>query len=125
MEGYYKSLMAAIPTDMQKTTTLFTGISKNILYRTRDPSSDIIIADFGIAKHLDSSDNQLTSFTGSFEYVAPEILTHKGHGKPMDMWSIRIITYIILCDTATAAVAITSTSTTMATADAQGYEPSS
>ncbi|KAH9996644.1 kinase-like domain-containing protein [Russula compacta] len=81
---------------MQKTTTLFTGISKNILYHTRDPSSDIIIADFGIAKHLDSSDNQLTSFTGSFEYVAPEILTHKGHGKPMDMWSIRIITYIIL-----------------------------
>ncbi|KAH9970672.1 kinase-like domain-containing protein [Russula compacta] len=70
---------------------------ENILYRTRDPSSDIVIADFGIAKHLDSSDDQLTSFAGSFGYVAPEILTRKGHGKPVDMWSIGIITYVLLC----------------------------
>lgn len=25
---------------------------------------------------------------GSFGYVAPEILNHKGHGKPVDLWSI-------------------------------------
>ncbi|KAH9960085.1 hypothetical protein BJV74DRAFT_788409 [Russula compacta] len=50
------------------------------------------------AKHLNSSDDQLTSFTGSFGYMAPEILTRKWHSKPVDMWSIGIITYIILCE---------------------------
>jgi calcium/calmodulin-dependent protein kinase I len=70
---------------------------ENILYRTKDPSSDIVIADFGIAKHLHSSEEQLTSLAGSFGYVAPEVLNHKGHGKPVDLWAIGIITYVLLC----------------------------
>lgn len=70
---------------------------ENILYRTKDPSSDIVIADFGIAKHLHSSEEQLTSLAGSFGYVAPEVLHHKGHGKPVDLWAIGIITYVLLC----------------------------
>jgi len=61
---------------------------ENILFRTKDPSSDIVIADFGIAKHLESSGEPLTSLAGSFGYVAPEVLNHKGHGKPVDLWSI-------------------------------------
>ncbi|KAI9451466.1 Pkinase-domain-containing protein [Lactarius psammicola] len=70
---------------------------ENILYRTKDPSSDIVIADFGIAKHLHSSEEQLMSLAGSFGYVAPEVLNHKGHGKPVDLWAIGIITYVLLC----------------------------
>ncbi|ETW78418.1 hypothetical protein HETIRDRAFT_479585, partial [Heterobasidion irregulare TC 32-1] len=69
----------------------------NILYRTRDAHSDIVIADFGIAKHLHSSEEQLTSLAGSFGYVAPEVLNNKGHGKAVDMWSTGIITYVLLC----------------------------
>jgi calcium/calmodulin-dependent protein kinase I len=49
---------------------------------------------------------------GSFGYVAPEVLSEKGHGKPVDIWSTglvqnllslrcspssRIITYVLLC----------------------------
>lgn len=70
---------------------------ENILFRTKDPSSDIVIADFGIAKHLEASGEPLTSLAGSFGYVAPEVLNHKGHGKPVDLWSIGIITYMLLC----------------------------
>ncbi|KAH9021659.1 kinase-like domain-containing protein [Lactarius deliciosus] len=70
---------------------------ENILFRTKDPSSDIVIADFGIAKHLHSSEEQLMSLAGSFGYVAPEVLNHKGHGKPVDLWAIGIITYVLLC----------------------------
>ena len=40
------------------------------------------------AKHLDAAGEQLTSLAGSLGYVAPEVLNQKGHGKPVDLWSI-------------------------------------
>ncbi|PSS37194.1 hypothetical protein PHLCEN_2v965 [Hermanssonia centrifuga] len=70
---------------------------ENILYRTKDSDSDIVIADFGIAKHLHSPEEQLHSLAGSFGYVAPEVLNKSGHGKAVDMWSTGIITYVLLC----------------------------
>ncbi|KZT24357.1 Pkinase-domain-containing protein, partial [Neolentinus lepideus HHB14362 ss-1] len=70
---------------------------ENILYRTKAADSDIVIADFGIAKHLHSATEQLTSLAGSFGYVAPEVLTKAGHGKKVDVWSTGIITYVLLC----------------------------
>ncbi|KAJ7653092.1 CAMK/CAMK1 protein kinase [Mycena polygramma] len=70
---------------------------ENILYRTKDPKSDIVIADFGIAKHLHASDEQLMSLAGSPGYVAPEVLAKQGHGKAVDVWCTGIITYVLLC----------------------------
>ncbi|GJJ08954.1 hypothetical protein Clacol_003174 [Clathrus columnatus] len=70
---------------------------ENILYRTKETDSSIVIADFGIAKHLDSPDEQLHTLAGSFGYVAPEVLNKVGHGKPVDIWSTGIITYVLLC----------------------------
>ncbi|KAG6915645.1 hypothetical protein DXG01_010609 [Tephrocybe rancida] len=70
---------------------------ENILYRTKDAESDIVIADFGIAKHLHSPDEQLHTLAGSLGYVAPEVLNREGHGKPVDIWSTGIITYLLLC----------------------------
>ncbi|KAG1781206.1 kinase-like domain-containing protein [Suillus placidus] len=70
---------------------------ENILYRTKDPDSDIVIADFGIAKHLHSPEEQLHSLAGSFGYVAPEVLNKQGHGKAVDIWSTGIIAYVLLC----------------------------
>ncbi|KAJ6555204.1 CAMK/CAMK1 protein kinase [Mycena vulgaris] len=70
---------------------------ENILYRTKDARSDIVIADFGIAKHLHTADEQLTSLAGSPGYVAPEVLGKTGHGKAVDVWCTGIITYVLLC----------------------------
>ncbi|KAF7303628.1 Protein kinase domain-containing protein [Mycena indigotica] len=70
---------------------------ENILYRTKDAQSDIVIADFGIAKHLHASDEQLLSLAGSPGYVAPEVLTKQGHGKAVDVWGTGVITYVLLC----------------------------
>ncbi|KZP32049.1 Pkinase-domain-containing protein [Athelia psychrophila] len=70
---------------------------ENILYRTKDDDSDIVIADFGIAKHLHSPEEQLHSLAGSFGYVAPEVLQKTGHGKGVDIWSTGVITYTLLC----------------------------
>jgi len=60
---------------------------ENIIYKTRAPDSRIVIADFGIAKHLEP-DEELTTMAGSFGYAAPEVLMGKGHGKKVDCWSI-------------------------------------
>ncbi|TID17397.1 calcium/calmodulin-dependent protein kinase [Venturia nashicola] len=69
---------------------------ENLLYLTRDPHSTLVLADFGIAKMLDS-DEVLTTMAGSFGYAAPEVMEKKGHGKPVDMWSLGVITYTLLC----------------------------
>ena len=70
---------------------------ENLLYRTSDPNSDLVLADFGIAKHLDSPDGMLKTMAGSFGYAAPEVMLKRGHSKPVDLWSLGVITYTLLC----------------------------
>ncbi|RDW85066.1 putative Ca2+ kinase-1 [Coleophoma cylindrospora] len=70
---------------------------ENLLYLTSNADSDLVLADFGIAKMLDSKDEVLTTMAGSFGYAAPEVMLKKGHGKPVDMWSLGVITYTLLC----------------------------
>ena len=70
---------------------------ENLLYLTNSADSQLVLADFGIAKMLDSKDEVLTTMAGSFGYAAPEIMLKKGHGKPVDMWSLGVITYTLLC----------------------------
>ncbi|KAF9350345.1 hypothetical protein BGX34_001267 [Mortierella sp. NVP85] len=50
-----------------------------------------------ISKVMDSDDQVLTTMCGSYGYAAPEVLLRRGHGKPVDMWSIGVITYTLLC----------------------------
>jgi len=70
---------------------------ENLLYLTKDHNSSLVLADFGIAKMLDSKDAMLNTMAGSFGYAAPEIMLKQGHGKPVDMWSLGVITYTLLC----------------------------
>lgn len=70
---------------------------ENLLYVSRDPQSELVLADFGIAKELLTPDEVLTSSAGSLGYCAPEVLTGDGHGKPCDVWSLGVIAYTILC----------------------------
>jgi calcium/calmodulin-dependent protein kinase I len=70
---------------------------ENLLYVTRELESEIVLADFGIAKTLDSKEESLQTMAGSFGYAAPEVMDRKGHGKPVDMWSMGVITYTLLC----------------------------
>lgn len=46
---------------------------------------------------LDRQDEVLTTMAGSFGYAAPEVMLKRGHGKPVDMWSLGVITYTLLC----------------------------
>lgn len=70
---------------------------ENLLYLTKDSSSPLVLADFGIAKMLEKQNEVLTTMAGSFGYAAPEIMQRQGHGRPVDMWSMGVITYTLLC----------------------------
>ncbi|KAJ5613254.1 calcium/calmodulin-dependent protein kinase [Penicillium lagena] len=70
---------------------------ENLLYQTRSPDSQLVLADFGIAKTLENPTEVLTSMAGSFGYAAPEVMLKRGHGKPVDIWSLGVITYTLLC----------------------------
>lgn len=70
---------------------------ENLLYLTTAQESPLVLADFGIAKMLDSDTEVLTSMAGSFGYAAPEVMLKQGHGKAVDMWSMGVITYTLLC----------------------------
>lgn len=70
---------------------------ENVLYINPSDDSPLVIADFGIAKELHNRDELIYKAAGSLGYVAPEVLTTSGHGKPCDIWSLGVITYTLLC----------------------------
>lgn len=70
---------------------------ENIMYMDPLPNSNVVLVDFGIAKKLQGPDDVLTSSAGSFGYAAPEVVQNLQHGKPCDIWSLGVVTYIILC----------------------------
>lgn len=69
---------------------------ENLLYLTDEADSELVLADFGIAKQVTDTD-VLNSMAGSYGYAAPEILRRTGHSFPADLWSLGVITYTILC----------------------------
>lgn len=74
--------------------------SKNIIYRDLKPENLLIdnvgylrLTDFGFAKYCDG---RTYTLCGTPEYLAPEVLMNKGHGKPVDWWCLGILTYEML-----------------------------
>ncbi len=75
---------------------------ENILLLNRDSDTDIKITDFGLATIV--GNEGLKTFCGTPQYFAPEVLKRRNtvmgkgrYGKSADMWSIGVITYILLC----------------------------
>ncbi|XP_030379819.1 calcium/calmodulin-dependent protein kinase type 1 isoform X2 [Scaptodrosophila lebanonensis] len=68
---------------------------ENLLYYSPDDDSKIMISDFGLSKMEDSG--IMATACGTPGYVAPEVLAQKPYGKAVDVWSIGVISYILLC----------------------------
>uniref|UniRef100_A0A1L8DL44 Calcium/calmodulin-dependent protein kinase type 1 n=1 Tax=Nyssomyia neivai TaxID=330878 RepID=A0A1L8DL44_9DIPT len=68
---------------------------ENLLYYSADDDSKIMISDFGLSKMEDSG--IMATACGTPGYVAPEVLAQKPYGKAVDVWSIGVISYILLC----------------------------
>jgi len=72
--------------------------NKDIIYRDLKPENILLtidgylkLTDFGFAKVI--KDHRTYTLCGTPEYIAPEVLLNKGHGKPVDWWTLGILIY--------------------------------
>ena len=72
---------------------------KDIVHRDLKPENILItrdgyckLTDFGFAKVIPPGERTFT-LCGTPEYLAPEVLLNKGHGKPVDWWTLGILIY--------------------------------
>lgn len=69
---------------------------ENLLYLSNSAESLIKITDFGLAKYRNTAET-MTTACGTPGYVAPEVLKNEPYDKAVDMWSLGVILYILLC----------------------------
>ena len=68
---------------------------ENILMSSDRETAELKIVDFGLSKIIGPNESSLDPF-GTLSYVAPEVLLQKPYGKEVDLWSLGIITYLLL-----------------------------
>jgi len=71
---------------------------ENLIYLNERADSLIKITDFGLAKFRSGiRPEAMTTACGTPGYVAPEVLKNEPYDKAVDLWSLGVILYILLC----------------------------
>lgn len=77
---------------------------RQIVYRDLKPENMIVdqdgylnVIDFGTAKKLPKNRLRTNTIIGTPHYMAPEILKGKGYSLAVDVWSIGIILFELMC----------------------------
>ncbi|XP_065064493.1 calcium/calmodulin-dependent protein kinase type IV-like [Rhopilema esculentum] len=71
---------------------------ENLLFYHPGQDSKILITDFGFAKTATSAEDKtlFTTWCGTPEYIAPELLCKKPYTNSVDLWAIGVITYVMI-----------------------------
>jgi len=69
---------------------------ENILYQSASEDSPVKISDFGFAKAFDE-DTIMMTFCGTIGYCAPEVIQKHPYSSSVDIWSLGVVLYILLC----------------------------
>lgn len=74
--------------------------SKGVIYRDLKPENVILdlwghlkLTDFGISKMDNGGMRMSHTFCGTAEYLAPEVVSGRGHNKAVDWWGLGIMLY--------------------------------
>mmetsp|Transcript_4048 Transcript_4048/g.11417 ORF Transcript_4048/g.11417 Transcript_4048/m.11417 type:complete len:460 (-) Transcript_4048:494-1873(-) len=78
--------------------------SKNVIYRDLKPENVMLdaagfvkLVDFGLAKRLAESTSRTYTVAGTLLYLAPEAIRGHGYGFSVDMWSLGVLFYELVC----------------------------
>jgi len=69
---------------------------ENVLFVNHGENSAVKIMDFGLS-HVVGSEDAMVGLFGSLDYIAPEVLVRREYCGGSDVWSLGVITYILLC----------------------------
>ncbi|CAL8392198.1 RAC-alpha serine/threonine-protein kinase [Gadus morhua] len=77
---------------------------KNVVYRDLklenlllDREGHVKITDFGLCKEGVTDDVPMTTFCGTPEYLAPEVLEDSDYGRAVDWWGLGVVMYEMMC----------------------------
>ena len=71
---------------------------QNILLSEKNDDKAIIkIADFGLAKQYEGSENLFDTIAGTPIYMAPEIQKGEAYSDKSDLWSVGVILFELVC----------------------------
>ena len=61
----------------------------------QDDEINVKLIDFGFAAICDT-ENGMDQVVGTIPYLAPEMIKGEKYGKPVDIWAIGVLTYLML-----------------------------
>jgi calcium/calmodulin-dependent protein kinase (CaM kinase) II len=69
---------------------------ENLLLASKNKGAHVKLADFGLAIEVQGDQTSWFGFAGTPGYLSPEVLKKEPYGKPVDMWAVGVILYILL-----------------------------
>jgi serine/threonine protein kinase len=61
-----------------------------------DPEGYVKLTDFGLSKILTDVDGSTSSFCGTVDYLAPEVICHLPYGTAVDWWALGVLVFELL-----------------------------
>ena len=83
---YFQSYFGVIHRDLKP---------ENVLMTSSSDDGDIRILDFGLSK-ISTPNEKCTEPYGTLTYCAPEIILYEPYNKEVDMWSLGVMTYLMI-----------------------------